>query len=287
MAKLNWHPAFLQAIQLELAQYKDSLEFKYEFQLTSEPLRIDLIIIKKPKNLTINKNFARIFNSWNLCEFKSPDDYLSIKDFFKVYAYANLYAAITPDVDLSAVTLTFVENKYPRKLIHYLTDVRHYTVDETWPGIHVVSGDFLPIQIIESKKLPEAENLWLKSLTNTLEIGAATVILEEGRKWVNKTPLDAYLDILLRANPETFLEVQNMANGTLTFEEVFTRAGIIPRWIERGRKEGIEKGIEKGIVQGEEKKALEIARKLLDEGWSIEKTAGIARLTVKKVRSLK
>jgi hypothetical protein len=90
--KLKWHPAFLQAIQLELVDYKDSLEFKYEHQLTTEPLRIDLLIIKKPSDLAIDKNIARVFRTDNIVEYKSPGDYLSVKDFLKVYAYACLYA---------------------------------------------------------------------------------------------------------------------------------------------------------------------------------------------------
>jgi hypothetical protein len=221
-----------------------------------------------------------------LLEFKSPEDYLSIKDFLKVCAYANLYAAITPGVDFSDITLTFVENRYPRKLMRYLTDVRHYTVKEPLPGIHIVSGDYLPIQIIESGKLRETENLWLKSLTNDLKIRAANAILKEGQKRVNKTPLDAYLDIVLRANPETFLEANTMAGRRPTFEEVFTRAGIIPEWIERGMEQGIEKGMERGIEKGEETKALKIARNLLNKGWSAEETAETAELPIEKVRSL-
>ncbi|MDR1301159.1 MAG: hypothetical protein LBK43_01635, partial [Treponema sp.] len=70
--KLQWHPAFLQAIQRELIDYKDSLEFTSEYQLTTEPLRVDLLIIKKPRNLAIEKNIARIFKSDNILEFKSP-----------------------------------------------------------------------------------------------------------------------------------------------------------------------------------------------------------------------
>jgi hypothetical protein len=270
--RINWHPAFVQALQLELFDYKDVLEFNHEYQLTAAPLQIDLIIIKKPEKLLIDKNIARIFKTWNICEFKSPGDYLSIKDFLKVYAYANLYAAITPGVDLSGITLTFVENRYPRKLIQYFTKVRHYMVEETWPGIHTVSGDFLPIQIIESKKLPEAENLWLKSLTYDLEVETANVILEEGQRRAEETPLDAYLDVLTRANPDIFLEVQTMAKRKprRSFEEVFTEAGIIPEWMARG----------------EEKKALEIARNLLSEGLSVEKTAKLATLPIEKVRAL-
>ncbi|MDR2607690.1 MAG: hypothetical protein LBC57_04795, partial [Treponema sp.] len=138
--KLKWHPAFLQAIQLELADYRDVLQFKYEYQLTAEPLRVDLLIIKKPKDLAINKNIAQVFKSDNLLEFKSPEDYLSVKDFLKVYAYACLYAAITPEAELSGVTLSFVEHRHPRELIHYLARERKYVVEETVPGIYRVSG---------------------------------------------------------------------------------------------------------------------------------------------------
>ncbi|MDR1177419.1 MAG: hypothetical protein LBK64_01190, partial [Spirochaetaceae bacterium] len=90
----------------------NSLQFRYEYHLTSEPLRVDLLIIKKSRNLVIDKNIARIFRSDNILEFKSPGDYLSVKDFLKVYAYACLYAAITPGIELTGVTLTLVEQRH-------------------------------------------------------------------------------------------------------------------------------------------------------------------------------
>jgi hypothetical protein len=282
--KLKWHPAFLQAIQLELIEYKNSLQFKYEYQLTTEPLRVDLLIIKKPKDLAIDKNIARIFKSDNIVEFKSPEDYLSVKDFLKVYAYACLYAAITPEAKLSGITLTFVEHRHPRELIGYLTGERDYRVEETGPGIYTVSGDYLPIQIIETKRLSAEENLWLKSLTNDLETGAASVILKAGK--ASARELSAYLDVLLRANPQVFMEAWNMANGTATFEEVFTEAGIIPQWIERGIEQGIERGIEQGIERGKEEKAFAIAQNLLAKGWGVKDVAETTDLPIEKVRSL-
>jgi len=274
-SKLQWHPAFLQAIQMELSDYRDFLEFRYEYQLTSEPLRIDLLIIKKTRDVAINKNIARIFRSDNVVEYKSPEDYLSVKDFWKVCAYANFYASITPGVDLSDVTLTFVGSRHPRKLLRYLTGIRGYSVEETSPGIYRVSGDYLPIQIIESGKLPESENLWLKSLRDDLKIDDAKAILQARQK--QEVSLDAYMDILLRGNPETFLEVQNMARRP-TFEEVFTKAGIIPEWLERGRKQGREEGFEKG-------KEI-IARNLMRRGMSVEEIAQVAELPVEKIRAL-
>ena len=42
----------------------------------------------------IQKNIGRIFRQYNIVEYKSPDDYLSIDDFYKVYAYCCLYKSI-------------------------------------------------------------------------------------------------------------------------------------------------------------------------------------------------
>jgi hypothetical protein len=77
--KLQWHPAFFQAIQVELFDYRDYLEFTYEYHLTSEPLRIDLLIIKKKEDVVIHKNIARIFRTDNILEYKSPTSNRTVK----------------------------------------------------------------------------------------------------------------------------------------------------------------------------------------------------------------
>jgi hypothetical protein len=48
---------------------KNSLRVEYEYQLTTEPLRVDLLIIKKSRDLVIDKNIARIFRSDNILEY--------------------------------------------------------------------------------------------------------------------------------------------------------------------------------------------------------------------------
>jgi predicted transposase/invertase (TIGR01784 family) len=154
------------------------------------------------------------------------------------------------------------------------TGIRRYEVKESVPGIYTVKGDYLPIQIIETKKLSGEENLWLKSLSNDLESSAAKAILKVGKEMIREAQLSAYLDVLLRANPQTFLEAWKMADSTATFEEVFTEAGIIPQWIERGVEQGIERG------------KFAIARNLLARGWAIEEIAETTELPVEKIRSL-
>ena len=58
---IPWHAAFVEALQMELEAYQDILEFHPEYQLTSEPLRIDCVVIKKTKNAVLEKNIAKIF----------------------------------------------------------------------------------------------------------------------------------------------------------------------------------------------------------------------------------
>ncbi|MDR0313364.1 MAG: hypothetical protein LBI14_07180 [Treponema sp.] len=148
--RISWHPAFYEAIQMELEEYSDNLEFIFEYQLNTEPLRIDVVIIKNPKDIPIKKNIAAIFRKENIVEYKSPEDYVSVEDFYMVYGYACLYAALKK-VDITELTLTFVESRYPKKLLEHLQGVRKYSVEEKPSGIYSIKGDILPIQIIESR----------------------------------------------------------------------------------------------------------------------------------------
>ncbi|MDR2491025.1 MAG: hypothetical protein LBD20_06445 [Spirochaetaceae bacterium] len=59
--RINWHQAFYAALHMELDEYKDCLEFITEYQLATEPLRIDALIIKKKPEAVIRKNIGAIF----------------------------------------------------------------------------------------------------------------------------------------------------------------------------------------------------------------------------------
>jgi hypothetical protein len=243
---LAWHPAFVQAVRLELEQYKDILEFIPEFQLTSEPLRIDLAVIKKLKNIPIEKNIAAIFRSENLLEYKSPDDHVSIADFYKVYGYACLYASLNA-VPITEITISFVESRKPKKLLKHLKEVRNYRVEEKSAGIYLVEGDIIPIQIIDSRELSGEENLWLKGLSRDLEIGAAVNILKAGREKAKGGALGAYMEVILNANAGVFMEVGKMRDGSLTFDDVLVELGLTAKWKAEGREEVARNALAKGL----------------------------------------
>ena len=77
-----------------------------------------------------------------------------------------------------------------------------------------------------------------------------------------------------------------MRNRQPTFEEVFTEAGIIPEWIDRGVKQGMKQGIELGIEQGIERGKEKTARNLFNRGMPVEEIAQVTELPVEKIRVL-
>jgi hypothetical protein len=51
-------------------------------------------------------------------------------------------------------------------LFAYFGEEKNVSVTETSPGVYVVGGYPVGVQVIESKRLPFEENLWLKGLSN-------------------------------------------------------------------------------------------------------------------------
>jgi hypothetical protein len=273
---IPWHAAFIEAIQLELDQYRDLLEFIPEYQLTSEPLKIDVLIIKKPNTLPIHKNIAAIFRTHNLLEFKSPSDYLSISDFYKVYGYACFYASLE-HISITDLTITLIESRYPRDLLRHLQKIRLYTVEERSKGIYTVTGDIMPIQVIDSRKLSEGENLWLRNLDNELNVEEIRRITWEIARAGKGARIQAYLDAIVRANAGVVEEVIRMSNVTL--EQVLERTGLAAKWEARAEARAKAEG-EAREAMAEERVKREVAGKLINIGLSLEQVAQVTGLDI-------
>ena len=88
---IQWHPGFYGAAEIEFLSNKGDLEFWREFNLSKEPVRMDLLIIKKLTDVKIKNEIGHIFKKLNVAEYKSPDDALTIDDYYKTIGYACLY----------------------------------------------------------------------------------------------------------------------------------------------------------------------------------------------------
>jgi hypothetical protein len=261
--RISWQAAFIQAMKMELCDYEKVLDIYDDRRLTEEPLRIDCVVIVNRKNVKIKKNIASVFREHNLIEYKSPSDYVSVADFYKVYAYACLYVSLE-EIPITSLTLTFVESRHPQKLISHLQKIRGYTVEENTEGIYTVKGDIIPMQIIDNRRLSAVENLWLKSLSNRLNCREVTRISEEITRQKKSADIAAYLYVIAKANHETLQEAIEMSDA-LTIEKVFENVGWTAKWEARGEA--------KGKTEGQDEKAREIARNFKKMGLSVSQIA--------------
>jgi hypothetical protein len=80
---IQWHPGFVAAMNLELADNRELFIFEKEYNLNTKPLEIDLLIIKKEEFVSVSNEIGRIFRKYNIFEYKSPKDHLDIDVFLK------------------------------------------------------------------------------------------------------------------------------------------------------------------------------------------------------------
>lgn len=217
----QWHPANYAGLQIEFEDEKKYLSFEDEHQLGTKPMAIDILIIKNTEGYKVKKNIGRIFRKYNIIEYKSPDDYLSIDDFYKVYGYTCFYKADTPTVnqiEVNELTITFISRKYPRKLLRHLELERGFAIQKIESGIYYIVGDAIPIQFIVANKLSQAENLWLKGLTNQLHNYELTAALtKDYYEHKQNTLYESVMDIIMRANKKQFEEANNMCEAMKEF----------------------------------------------------------------------
>ena len=209
---LQWHPAFYAGMQIELAEEAHKLQFENEHQLSKKPLGIDVLIIKKKNKDKIEKNIGRIFRKHNIIEYKSPEDYLSIDDFYKVFGYACLYKSDTDNVNsirAEEITVSYVCESSPRKVLKHLEETLKYEIVKVDKGIYYILGAIFPIQLILTSELSEKSNFWLRNLTNNLkEENEVVELATEYEKNRNNVLYKAMMDVIVRANKELFEEVK-------------------------------------------------------------------------------
>ena len=267
---LQWHPAFYAGIQIELENELDKLIFESEHNLSKKPMRIDVLIIKKLADDAIYKNIGRIFRRYNIVEYKSPTDYLSIDDFYKVYGYSCFYKSEAKRVDsikITDITITFVSKKYPIELIEHLEKIRCFGLEKVDEGIYYITNDTLPMQLLVTSELLKEENLWLKCLTNDLDdIETIDRLSKEYGAHEHEELYKAVMDVIVRANKEKFKEVTNMCEA---LREIWAED------FEQARNEGIELGYVKGVIEsGKELGASrEKVFKLVQEKFSLTSEA--------------
>jgi hypothetical protein len=239
--KTQWHPAFFQAMQIELEKYKNHLTYENEHHLTTEPLRLDILIIKKNPEIQIEKNIGRIFRGHNIVEFKSPADSLSINDYYKVIGYTYLYCSLEK-IFPQDLTITLAFTVKPENLLEHLKTRPEITIEEKFDGIKYIIGEPIPIQLIENERLDPGENTWLRALSQETPAPIIKTIIQAR----NKTSVEsgAFWYAVFRENFDAMKEViAEMSNAA--FEDFLDEIGFAEKAeIEKARQEAKQKEAE-------------------------------------------
>lgn len=273
---IQWHPAFYAGIQIEFSQEKEKLEFENEHQLGTKPKQIDVLIIKKEPEAKIQKNIGRIFRRYNIIEYKSPEDYISIDDFYQVYGYACFYKADTNHVDeikANEITITFVCKNRPRELIKHLREERGFRIKGK-EGIYTIHGDYFPMQLILTSRLSKEENFWLRYLTNDLKsVEEANRILSEYEGHQNENNHKSVMNVIVHANKEVFKEATKMCEALLELmkDELDERTKVAEKT---------------GRIAGERNIKIQLIQTKLSKGKTVEAIADDLEDSVENILTL-
>ena len=244
-------------IKLEFLENDADLTYETEHQLNHEPIRIDLLVIKKNKDIQIANELGAAFRGYNIMEYKSEEDSLSIDTVFKANAYAMLYKAYADEVDgikIDDITVTLTRLGYPRNAMKALAE-QGYAIEEKNQGIYMVTGRAsLPTQIIIISRLKEELHFWITKLRKSITKEQILQVLKKGKE-LNEKKIDLYIgpliNVLADANRKAMDKIReeepDMGNY---FRELF--------------KDDLEKQWNDGVAKGEEIANIKNIRNLME-----------------------
>lgn len=277
--KLQWHPAFCAATELELRQDLDVLELIPEYNLSKKPLQIDLVIIKKMDwKRTLQNEIGHIMRGHNILEYKGPGDELTIDSFFKVIGYASLYKAqgiAVNKISASEVTVSFFRNAYPKALFQKLKK-EGYILKKMYPGIYYVRGKVpFPVQVVVTSQLERKAHCSLRVLTTQVEMQDAELFLEQIHYLESKNErsnIDSVLQVSVNANKQVYSLLRRQNEMCEALRELM--------------KDEIEKELENKLEQGEKLQLIRQVIKKLQKGNSVEETADMLEEEPENIRKI-
>jgi hypothetical protein len=224
---IQWHPAFYAAAGIELKENIEELELIPEYNLSKEPIRIDLLIIKDNKKAGMIKNeIGHIMKRYNVIEYKSPKDGMSIDDFYKTVGYACLYkgyGATVNQIPLQELTVSLFRASHPRELFAALEREGH-EIEEKYPGIYYVTNKLpIPAQIVVTSELSKETHSCLRILSDNAEKEDVERFLEQAKGMQSpgeRNNIDSVLQVSVSANHDLYEDMRRDAVMCQALEEL-------------------------------------------------------------------
>lgn len=249
--KVQWHPGFVAAMNLEFAQNRDDLIFEKEYNLNTKPLEIDLLVVKKSASVYISNEIGKLFRGHNIMEYKSPEDHLDIDAFYKTGAYASLYKSYGKTVDeikADDITVSMVRELRPEGLFRYFKE-NGYSMSNPYKGIYYIEGNVLfPTQIIVTKELNRETHIWLKALSEKLGKEDIQKLLDGINQLTEKMDrelADSVLEVSIGANKQV---IEELVQGDDSMCQALME--IMEPVMQLRDQENVEKGLKTGLKKG-------------------------------------
>ncbi len=245
---IQWHPAFVSAMNLELAADRGKLIFEREYNLNTKPLEIDLLIIKKEKDARILNEIGHFFRAYNVLEYKAPGDHLDVDVYYKTVAYGCLYKAYAQTVDgikARDLTISLLRDARPDGLIQYFAN-SGASVGNPYAGIYYLDGKetLFPTQVIVLRELAEENHAFLRVLTEKpqkKDINRFLKIFKEMDGKADRAFAESILEVLTAANRKWMEQWKGDSEMSSVLLDIM--APELKEAQEKGREEGKLEGI--------------------------------------------
>jgi len=247
--KIEYHYGFYAATHAEYHAFREVLEFLQEQKLGVEPVELDMLIIKQDGPNPLRDPIGKFFRKYNILEYKSPEDGLTIDDFYKVQTYACLYKSRGKTVDSipgTALTVSIFRHTFPREMFAALKRTG-LEAAETHPGVYHIEGPLtVPAQVVVTSQLPAGEYAAFKVLAKDASREDILQFMTE-RGDYNPEDVRTILRVSIAANEKIFQELEKEGIMMGAFERVFHEELTAAQ--DAGRRDGISIGEARGVVK--------------------------------------
>jgi hypothetical protein len=281
--EIQWHPAFYAAVSLELRENLEDLELTPEYNLSKQPIRIDLLIRKGSADKPIKNEIGHIMRKYNVIEYKSPSDGMTIDDFAKTLGYAFLLKGLgekVNEIPIQELTVSMFRAGKPVELFEELKSMGH-EIENRFQGIYYITGNLLfPVQIVVTSELSPENHSSLRVLTNKAKVEDVTNFLLQTKELAtpgDKNNIDAVLQASVAANANIFDDVRRNANMCQALRELMKDEIEIE--LANARKEGAE--------EAEAASSKKTAKRMFTKGLSIADVADyLPQLSIDDLRQI-
>ena len=272
-AKIQYHQGFYAAVKAQY-QARDDMVYWKDHELGELPVRPDLVIDKNSEEPLLDP-IGSFFRKYNVNEYKSPEDGLTIDDFDKTHGYAFIYKSLLPGVGFEDMTVSIFRHVYPRELMKDLKK-RGFDVKQAFPGIyHVTSQVMLPTQIVVTSELAEGSYPGMKILAKNAKLEDVKLFLDsitDDRLMIEYA--NAILLVSIAANPELF-------------EKLMKEDGEMNETVERVLSKQFTQKWNDGWNDGHDKGKEEVAVEMLKSKMDDAQIAKFTQLTFERIKELK